>query len=558
MRRFAWIFAAIIAALTFGSCSNNSQNHISTWNVVDPTFDSTVALLEEAYINPAQYGLRDSLTRSLDSIPTPPAQAQRFYWLARLSKAKENYSDALSITEKGLAAIDSARYPYEWARLISIKASLPDIPARESYELSTQNLRYFESIRDTLMQSSTLMRLGMVMWSINDTLPAAAYYRRADSLFTAHGPEAYRLRNLVNIANTLTGPGAISKRDSIMNSLLNSDLIKQDTLLYTTVLRNSYNNTGDFDLLKKATQYMHSFSGSPSTKAAVEADIAQCYLDNGFQNDSVMTHGLRAFEFYDRVSDHLTKAKISNVMAYLAYIQGDLDATVNFYNDFLSERLAMEDEKFSLETTKAEYRQGFEKARHEEQMRHARERYIWIAVASLAILAGAVIALVLYFRNQKARMSRKEMELQLEQNRNYLNACALAIDEKDRIIEAVAECVDRLRVKGEIGERQTQEITSALKKSLDSGLEVETFSELHKKIDPAFIAKLKADYPTLTDAQLRHAAYISMGLSPKQVAKAMNIEYESVKKSRARLRQRMGITGGASLEDALRIYNKKK
>lgn len=525
------------------------------WTSVNPAFDSTVLRLENAYIHAMSFPSRDSLTHSLDSLSEPYARAQRDYWLARLARNNENYPAALFHIQRGLDAIDSAEYSYEWARLISIKASLPIIPVRLAYDLSAANLRYFEATRDTFMLGSTLMRLGTVMWSINDTVPAAVYYRKADTIYTEHGPEEYRLSNLVNIANTLVGPEAEKKRDSIMAEVRHNVLMKSDTSLYIRILKNTYHNTGKFDYLRRAYIYALADTAHPSMRPGVEAAMAEFFLENEMSNDSTFKYGRRAFADIDKVSDHMTRAMIFNIMAYAAYIDREIDPAIEFYHEFLTERLAMEQERFSLETTKAEYRQGFEKARQEEALRHSHERMMWITILLLACSGAAVIAVILYFRVQKVKMNRRQAELELMQNRNYLSACALAIDEKNRIIDSLGECVEKMHTEGKLAGSQAREITATIKRSVSTELEMETFTELHKKLHPEFISRLKNDFPELTESQLRHAAYIAMGLTPKQIATALNIEYDSVKKSRTRLRQRMGLPAGSSLEDTLRVYS---
>lgn len=128
------------------------------------------------------------------------------------------------------------------------------------------------------------------------------------------------------------------------------------------------------------------------------------------------------------------------------------------------------------------------------------------------------------------------------------------MDEKDRIIESLVKSVEKMHSDGKIAGTEARELTSNVRRSLNNSLERETFTELHKKLHPEFIRRLKKDYPMLTESQLKHAAYIAMGLSSKQIAQIMNIEYESVKKSRTRLRSRMGLPPDSSLEDTLRGY----
>lgn len=555
--RPVWILILTASlCLLFSGCSPKGETDGKrvTWTSVSPEFDRAVELLEKAYVDPTPYYRRDSLTRSLGAGPEPAATAQRCYWQARLARAGEDHRLADSLVGHGLESIDSAAFPYEWARLISMKASLSTASPNLAYELSSDNLRYFKSINDTLMVGSTLMRLGAVMWSINDTVPASRYYMMADSVFTVAGPEIYRLKNLVNIANTLDRPETIGRRDSIMSLLLASPIIRSDSTVYNDVLRNSYFNTGDFDYMRRAYAVVCDAPERRATRAKYLGEMADYFIGYGFPEDSVKKYALMAYADIDKVEQPLARATIFNAMACAAYIDKDYDSSVLFYQQFLNERLSVEKEHFSLETTKADYRAGFEQARREEQMRHAREREIWITALVLACCLAVAIWVILYFRMANARMKHQQTEIQLQQNRNYFTACALAIDEKDRIIDSLVKSVDKMHSEGKIAGSEAKELTANVRRSLNNNLERETFTELHKKLHPEFMRRLKKDYPMLTESQLKHAAYIAMGLSSKQISQILNIEYESVKKSRTRLRARMGLAPDSSLEDTLRSY----
>ncbi len=75
--------------------------------------------------------------------------------------------------------------------------------------------------------------------------------------------------------------------------------------------------------------------------------------------------------------------------------------------------------------------------------------------------------------------------------------------------------------------------------------------ELFDKTHPLFLKNLKEAYPGLSETQVRLATYIHTGMDNKQIADFLNIRAESVKQSRWRLRSRMGLQPGESLEDAL-------
>lgn len=549
------LLAAIFATLLPG-CDRKGETmeRKTTWSHVTPEFDSNVVILEKAYLSPSSYERKKSLTLSLDSVASPQATAQRLYWRARLSRAADNHPRAAATVEEGLATIDSARFPYEWARLTSIKASLSTTPSRSAYGLAKENLAYFESIEDSMMIGATLMRLGTVMWLISDTIPAARYYLMADSVFSRSGLESYRLRNLLNIANTLDHPGEYARRDSLMRFLIDSPVARADSDLYHMVLRNSFLNTGNFDHMRRAYAYLGKDTIHDALRASYEGAMADYFIGNDFPADSVRKYARLAYDNIDKVSDPYARATIFNAMSFTAYTEGNHDAALTFYREFLEARLSLEQERFSLETTKADYRNNFERARHEEQLRHTREREIWITALVLACALAIAIWVVFYFRVERARVNRQRAEVMLQQNRNYLSACALAMDEKDRIIESLVKSVEKMHSDGKIAGTEARELTSNVRRSLNNSLERETFTELHKKLHPEFIRRLKKDYPILTESQLKHAAYIAMGLSSKQIAQIMNIEYESVKKSRTRLRSRMGLPPDSSLEDTLRGY----
>ena len=75
---------------------------------------------------------------------------------------------------------------------------------------------------------------------------------------------------------------------------------------------------------------------------------------------------------------------------------------------------------------------------------------------------------------------------------------------------------------------------------------------MFEKTHPGFLKNLKAAWPDLSETQVRLATYIYTGMDNKQIANFLNIRVESVKQSRWRLRMKMGLQPGDSLEDTLR------
>lgn len=118
--------------------------------------------------------------------------------------------------------------------------------------------------------------------------------------------------------------------------------------------------------------------------------------------------------------------------------------------------------------------------------------------------------------------------------------------------------MSRLSVLKDSGELDTQSADSIMKmlrmhKSNEKNRQ--GYLQLQLGTDSHFMIRMKEDYPTLTEGQIRLAALIASGADSRQICGILNVEQSSVHKSRYRLRQRLGLSKDESLEDFLRRYN---
>ena len=58
----------------------------------------------------------------------------------------------------------------------------------------------------------------------------------------------------------------------------------------------------------------------------------------------------------------------------------------------------------------------------------------------------------------------------------------------------------------------------------------------------SYLNSLRDDHPSLTSYELRLCAYIRSNLTNKEIATILNIQPESVKKAKQRLRKKMSLT----------------
>ena len=83
----------------------------------------------------------------------------------------------------------------------------------------------------------------------------------------------------------------------------------------------------------------------------------------------------------------------------------------------------------------------------------------------------------------------------------------------------------------------------------------DTFRRTFENVYPLFFKRIKAAHPKLTEYDVRLCTYIMVGVDNKQIAMLLNVLPESLKKSRTRLRKKLGISADVNLAEDLRTFN---
>lgn len=168
---------------------------------------------------------------------------------------------------------------------------------------------------------------------------------------------------------------------------------------------------------------------------------------------------------------------------------------------------------------------------------------------------GVIVALMLNRRHIRARMLAMEKELQLEKTRCKVTATTLSIQEKDQLLDVLKNELSDMRRDGGIKEQNARQLESTIKSHLLEHDTEETFQDMFDTVNPDFTRRLRERCPGIADSYVNLACYILMELDNKKIARLMNIKPESVHQSRWRLRQRLHLAEGETLEDALRTLN---
>lgn len=153
---------------------------------------------------------------------------------------------------------------------------------------------------------------------------------------------------------------------------------------------------------------------------------------------------------------------------------------------------------------------------------------------------------------QKHISENLKSELEIERYHRQFLAMSLAIEDTDRSFSEIRDRLQELQKEGKINDQELKQVEDVIKKHTIQRNDLNKFRELFEKTHPGFLKNLKAAWPDLSETQVRLATYIYTGMDNKQIANFLNIRVESVKQSRWRLRMKMGLQPGDSLEDTLR------
>ena len=199
-----------------------------------------------------------------------------------------------------------------------------------------------------------------------------------------------------------------------------------------------------------------------------------------------------------------------------------------------------------------EFHRELEETRFAAKVRIEHSRMAASVAVAGAILIIALVVLIIHHRRTRRAMERLRLEADLRQTRYRMAAHVATLEEKEQLISDIRGLA---RNESSSDRALADRIEHTLRAHDLGQSERESFMQIHDELSPDFTKRLKSDFPTLTEAQLRMAVYVAAGLSNQQISRMMSISVDSVHKSRYRLRKVLGVAHGASLEDFLRRYS---
>lgn len=554
MRKFLGLLAAVcaVAACVAGCSRDEGRIFPFGWERVGEPFDSMTETLEWMYLDGKPIdSIAAAVDRLRDAADTDVKRARATYWQARTCMRQDDYDRAMALFDSAasLAGAYSDKYPYDLAR-IRWNAEPDYMPLTvELYDKLSADISVFERERDYPLAAAKCMEMGMMFTDLGAVSESWVWLDRADSLFRIAGLEDNVLKNTINRAKNYQLEGDAAGSERLLRELVANPMIDRDPYARDAAFNNLYAMHGDTAALRRAYGWVRTIDRLGELQGLYESFLAEEALKNG-DSDSARVYIARAAS---HLADMEDPSYVRDYYRCRAMVMDSLGMVDSAYASFMR-YAALTDTMYRQRQTdgvmRAEVLKQIGERRLEAENERRRHATAFLVTVIVLIVVGGSAGAVMYRRLQRQRLGEARAALALEQSRRRVMAMQLAMDENARVVDAVGEAVTAMAAAGELPGASAIRLESVLKSHNGLKREQENFLTLFAEINPDFVPELKTRCPGLSDADVRMAIYIALGLDNKHIARLAGIRPESVKQARWRLKTKIGEAEFARLETA--------
>lgn len=546
LNRIVWSLMALAAM----ACSRDERLFPFGWDKINPQVDSLTLRLEQNWLDKRpdsvlipdvrlmrEFADADSTNRLL--------QIRAMYWDGRMMLREGNEEGARDIWERAKAMNDSAAHPYETNRL---NWSLePDaLPyGIQTYDYLTRQAEFFEEHGDYMLAADQWMNLAMMLNDLSQPERALVFANRSDSLNRIGGFEQTLIANGLNHSSIVYRAGDTRSTDSILRHLVADPKFRENPIALNYAYFNLFTECHDTPSIFMAYDMVRDREGFEELRSQYAAAIAGVYARRN-EIDSAKHYADIAIDLLDYVE--YPQARI-DILAW-ASIAERAAGDEALANDLLNARLNDTETQLNENRRAEVFNHDFNRRLHEAEMKREadanKSRMMMALIVLIIIIVTMLVLFIVYRRSQSHRMALIEESLKLEKSQRRVLAMKLALEQKESLISTIEDNL------ASADPEARQKVENAIRiHDAATGTETESFIKTFSELHPDFIPRLRQSYPGLTDTDHRMLSLIAVGLTNKQISNTMGIRPESVKQARWRLRNKMQLPPGVTLESAL-------
>lgn len=558
--RFTPFLPALLLLLSILFACSHKQDNLAPygWKSAGQIFD-TLTMRAERIFAKSRDTLRaariiQAMQAESDAHPDRPLLHWRaLYWQGRLAMRKGDYDSAFSLMNKALQLVDTNHYAYDRDRILwNMDIEFHPATVARYHELSGLIDR-MKQAGDIPLWADYTMQLGCFLNDIGDYEHGMPLLDRADSLFALAGLPEQAINNRINRANALNNQGNSRQGARILRKILADSSFRPAPDALDLIMGNIYEMTADTAMLRRAWLNTFTQPGLDQSRTIYADYWADEKMKIGQWDSAAYYHniaeaGQSELDIPVSIMDHyrvkyLLLRHAGRPDSALYY----LEKTSNLADSIHSAEARTEIANAALNSQLAGIRLNAEINQRHEQL--------WLSLIIFLIIAAAGIgAWFAYRRMQRARLKEATDALELERSKRKMAALRIILQENSSLIDDVDSHIAELSSRSRIAPSDLSELRSSLRSHNISDEQRRDFLDTFGEINPDFTEKLRQAFPSLTDSDLRLCVYIALGLDSKHIARIAHIRPESVKQARWRLRTKMNLPQGQSLDTVMRRF----
>lgn len=471
------------------------------------------------------------------------------YFRALVMIRMDERETADSLFQCLLERVDSASNPYLYNRLHYQTGS--DEISPENYAVKFSRLEYFRNVGDPVMSAAGYIDLANLLLNIKDADEAIESYRKADSLLNVAGFHELAIPIKKNIAEALQMKGDSIGGIRILKDLLKDPYILSQPVLHYNILNDYLTESYDTLAAREMINILENKGLPIESDCRLSTFLSEIEFDKGNYREALRL--ARAGYQQATIDEDEDVRAVS--MHRLADAFKGLGISDSAYW-YLSREIVFVDSmnlaQKPMEIQAMETGRIIKEKKMERELKHGK-RMLWVTIFVFIVFICIIVAAgVVVWRIHSLRLEKAKTSLEKEKAHRRLMATQILVEEKDALLNSLNRDLREMEEKGEISSGAKGHIVNPIKTHIVQSQGREAFLETFSELRPDFTERLKAQAPDLTDTDIRLAKYIVIGLDNKQIATTLRIRPESVKQARWRLRSKLHLPSGSSLEEYLK------
>lgn len=431
----------------------------------------------------------------------------------------------------------------------------------KALEYYLKALRIVQDLDDKELAYRTYNNIAVIHYKLNEYDKALAFYKKALDVTNTLEKTSHFFETFINLAEIHNKLGQSDSVEFYFQSAFNlaeetsTKPASLDKLLYSYYeFKGQHSKT--IGVLRNILESDH-FSKNHGTnlnqlanlyRKIENIDSALYFAINGHKynvdrniKEGILTSAALLAEIYEEKQDFEKASRFRSVqLAYKDTLLVDLSrkSTIN-----TRVKLETLEKSKDLELLKSELLVN-------ELGRTSFTRLV-VLIFVLVILVALVFITRIKSQKRKLLENQKEDQLLLERKSKDLQNQTLNMISMNHTFEEIEKGLHSLSKNSNGNSAELKSLVKSLKiqKNLES--EWSKFQTYFSQINPAFTASLREEHPDLSQSEFRLCVLIRLNLAPKEIATLLNVEPNSIKVARYRLKKNLSLRKEETLDSYL-------